>query len=146
VQQYLDAGKVRISYHMIAFLNGDSTTKYSERAANAMAAVYDTSGPTVAKKFHDLLYLHQPPEGTAGLANSQLVAYAVRAGAPRAAISAAVSHGSFDQWVVNATDAMSKAGVTGTPTVFVDGHRLPENLSTTALSTSLKRQIDAKTP
>ena len=42
----------------------------------------------------------------------------------RDAVSPLIEDGAFDQWVVDATDAMSKDGVTGTPTVEIDGQRL----------------------
>ena len=71
--------------------------------------------------FHDELFANQPAEGTAGPTNDDLVDLAVEAGADRATVQAAIDGGDFDQWVKNATDAMSKHGVTGTPTALIDG-------------------------
>ena len=67
LEKQVEAGKVQIQYHVLNFLDDSSTTKYSTRAANALAVVLDTSGPEVAKKFHDLLFENQPAEGSAGL-------------------------------------------------------------------------------
>ena len=121
LQKKVDAGKVRLEYHVLNFLDRSSTTDYSTRSANALAVVLDTSGPTVAKKFHDLLYEHQPQEGSAGLSDAQLVDYAVQAGAPRAAVQTGVKNRTYEQWVKNVTDQASKDGVNGTPTVKIDG-------------------------
>ena len=83
LQAGIDAGKVQVQYHVLNFLDAAPPPSYSTRAANALAVVLDTSGPEVAKKFHDLLYENQPAEGSAGLSDAQLVDYAVQAGATR---------------------------------------------------------------
>ena len=117
-------GKIRVEYRIVSFLDDASENQYSSRAANAAAAVLDSAGVEAFKKFHDTLYANQPAEGTAGPDNDQLVEWAVEAGADRDEVSRAIEGGSFDQWVVDATDAMSKDGVTGTPTIEIDGERL----------------------
>ena len=114
-------GKVQVRYHVLNFLDDRSTTKYSTRAANAYAAVLDDSGPKVAKRFHDLLFENQPEEGSAGISDSRLLQYAVQAGADRGAVSSAMRDRTFEQWVDNGTEQASKDGVTGTPTVKVNG-------------------------
>ena len=121
LEKQVAAGKLRIEYHVLNFLDRSSSTQYSTRAANALAVVLDTSGPTVAKKFHDLLYEHQPQEGSAGLSDAQLVDYAVQAGATKSAVQPGIKNRSFEQWVKNVTDQASKDGVNATPTVKIDG-------------------------
>lgn len=121
LQSGLDSGNVRVRYHVLDFLDRSSSTQYSLRSANAMAVVLNTSGPTVAKKFHDLLYEHQPQEGSAGISDGRLVDYAVQAGATRSAVAKGISGRKYEQWVKNGTDRASKDGVTGTPTVLIDG-------------------------
>ena len=49
------------------------------------------------------------------------MAWAVEAGAAEADVRPLIEDGAFDQFVVNATDQMSRDGVTGTPTVLIDG-------------------------
>jgi len=113
--------RVRFRYHVISFLDRASSSDYSTRAANALAVVLDTAGPKVAKRFHDALYARQPEEGGAGLSDDQLVSLAVAVGADRSRVEAPIRRLAFAQWVRNATDAASKAGVNQTPTVLVDG-------------------------
>jgi protein-disulfide isomerase len=120
----IEAGKVEVEYRVVSFLDQASENEYSSRAANAAAVVLDTAGPEAFKRFHDILFQNQPAEGTAGPENSQLIQWAVEAGADEAEVSAGIENGEFDQWVVDATDAMSKDGVTGTPTVVIDGQKL----------------------
>ena len=124
VTQGIDDGKVRVEYRIVSFLDQASQNEYSSRAANAAAAVLDVAGPDAFKKFHDTLYANQPAENTAGPDNDQLIEWAVQAGADRGQVTEAINSGQFDQWVVDATDQMSKDGVTGTPTIEIDGEKL----------------------
>jgi protein-disulfide isomerase len=121
VRAAIDAGKVKVDYHMVAFLDTHSLNSYSSRALNAAMAVLDTAGPDVFLKFHTILYDHQPAEGTAGPSNQQLIDYAVHAGADKAAVTPKIDGDVYHQWVLNATDQMSKDGINGTPTVFING-------------------------
>ena len=116
---------VQFRYHVVAFLDRASSKRYSTRAMNAYGAVLAAAGPDVAKKFHDALYFQQPEEGSAGLTDDQLVQLAVAAGAEESAVEKPIRDLEYAQWVKNATDAASRAKVTGTPTVEVDGKRLP---------------------
>ena len=123
LEKDIQAGRVQIRYHVLNFLDRSSTTEYSTRAANALAVVLDTSGPTVAKKFHDLLFEHQPQEGSAGLSDAQLTDYAVQAGATKSAVQGGIKDRSFESWVHNGTDQASKDGVNATPTVLINGQK-----------------------
>jgi protein-disulfide isomerase len=121
VRAAIAAGKAKVDYHMVAFLDRSSTTNYSSRALNAAMAVLDTAGPDVFLKYHTLLYDNQPAEGGAGLTDQQLIDYAVQAGADRSKVTGPIRDNKYHQWVLNATDQMSKDGVTGTPTVSING-------------------------
>ena len=116
----VDAGRVRVEYRMVAFLDGESQNEYSTRALNALLATLDTASVEAFKRLHDQLYADQPAEGTAGPDDDALVAAAVAAGAPEAEVRPLIEDRAYAQWIVNATDAMSRNGVIGTPTVFVD--------------------------
>jgi protein-disulfide isomerase len=121
VQAAIAAGKVKVEYHMVAFLDGSSSTNYSSRALNAAAAVLDTAGPEAFLKFHTTAYGQQPAEGSAGVPDSTLIQWAVQAGAPEAKVATLIDNNTYHQWVLNATDQMSKDHVTATPTVYING-------------------------
>jgi protein-disulfide isomerase len=121
VEKAVERGDVKVDYRMLAFLDRASTTDYSSRALNALMVVLDSSGDDAFMKMHRLLFEHQPAEGSAGLSDDQLVEYAVQAGADEDAVRGPIEDEKFAQWVVNATDQMSREGVTGTPTVLIDG-------------------------
>jgi protein-disulfide isomerase len=109
-------GTLSVEYRPVAFLD-----EYSTRASSAAACVMNGSGSAALKKFHDLLYANQPPEGGGGLPNSQLIAYAKQAGAAGSDVASCISNETYKDWAANATEAWSKAGFNTTPTVLLDG-------------------------
>jgi protein-disulfide isomerase len=122
--QLIAAGTVQAHYHGMAFLDTSANDDYSTRALNAAAAVVDTAGPDAYQKFHDLLFENQPPETGSGLTDDQLVEYATQAGA--SGVEQDIRDLTYGDWVAQVTDQASKDGVTGTPTVFVDGTKLDD--------------------
>ena len=126
-QAAIKAGKVKVDYHMVAFLDRSSSTNYSSRALNAAMAVLSTAGPDAFLKFHTIAFDNQPAEGTAGVPDSTLIDWAVQAGATSSKVTPLINGNVYHQWVVNATDQMSKDGVTGTPTIFINGQNQGSN-------------------
>jgi protein-disulfide isomerase len=126
-QAAIDAGKVKVDYHMVAFLDRSSTTNYSSRALNAAMSVLSTAGPDAFMKFRTIAFDNQPAEGSAGEPDSTLIDWAVQAGADRSKVTPLINGNVYHQWVINATDQMSKDGVTGTPTVFINGQNQGSN-------------------
>lgn len=121
VADAVDTGDARVDYRIVSFLDQASENEYSSRAANALYAVQDVAGPDAFAEMHRILYENQPAEGSAGPEDGQLVDWAVEAGADEADARPLIEDQAFAQYVVNATDQMSKDGVTGTPTVLIDG-------------------------
>jgi protein-disulfide isomerase len=129
-------GTVQARYHGMAFLDTSANDSYSTRALNAAAVVVATAGPEAFETFHDLLFANQPAEGGSGLTDDQLVQYAVQAGADAGSVEADISDLTYGDWVKSATDRASQDGVTGTPTVFVNGQELAD-LSADGLSAAV---------
>jgi protein-disulfide isomerase len=142
--RYAAQGRVRVIYRPVAFLDRMSNgTEYSTRAANAYAVVLDEAGPEAAATFHDLLFDDQPEENTSGLSSDHLLDLAIRAGAAESVARAGIERRTYEQWVVNGTDdASRRGGVTGTPTVAVDGRRLP-TLPPFELAPRLRQSVDS---
>jgi protein-disulfide isomerase len=126
-QAAIAAGKVKVDYHMVAFLDRASTTNYSSRALNAAMAVLSTAGPDAFMKFRTIAFDNQPEEGSAGVPDSTLIDWAVQAGADKDQVTPLINGNVYHQWVLNATDQMSKDGVNGTPTVFINGQNQGSN-------------------
>jgi protein-disulfide isomerase len=125
-------GKVQVEYRPFNLL-GD----YSARAAGAFSIVLDKSGPDVAKKFHDLLYENQPSESGPFPDDSDLVTLAVQAGAKEADVKAPIEANEGADWVDRATKAAEKAGVTGTPTILLNGKVFQDYRTSDELASNL---------
>lgn len=117
--QYRDSGDVAVEYRTIAFLDRASTTDYSSRALNASMCVLEDAGPDAWMTLHEALYDQQPPEGGAGLGDDELVRIASDAGAGD--VASCIAERPYDDWAADTTDAVFDEGVSGTPSVFVNG-------------------------
>lgn len=124
LNQKIADGTLKIEYRPIAFLDRMSSTEYSTRALNAAACVRNATGITEWKAYHDLLYKEQPAENTAGLTDTQLTTFANQAGAKAPAVGTCISNGTYRDWASSATDAASKDGVSGTPTIRLNGNNI----------------------
>jgi protein-disulfide isomerase len=121
VEQLGTQGKARVIYHPIAILDGSSTTNYSTRSAAASAcAAVDGKFREYAKA----LFAQQPSEGSAGLSDDQLVQIGTSIGLNDSSFGQCVRDGTYKSWVQHVTDEASAAGVTGTPTVKVNGQQV----------------------
>ncbi|AMB39454.1 thioredoxin domain-containing protein [Arthrobacter sp. TES] len=131
-------GKISLEYRPLGFLDQQSTTNYSSRAANAAACVVNTS-PEKYADFFNLLFERQPSEGGAGISDKDLKAMATEVGA--ANIDSCVDNKEFRPYVKVATQEAAAIGITGTPTVFVDGKQWD---GSTDLNAEIQAAISAK--
>ncbi|GAA1502041.1 DsbA family protein [Nocardioides humi] len=114
-------GKVFVEYRPFDLLS-QAFGDYPIRAANAFALVLEKSGPEAAKRLHDLLYENQPSEEDPdAVSNDDLVDLAVEAGASEGDVRDGIEGLSHQDWVTQATAEADKAGITGTPTILLDG-------------------------
>ena len=143
LKEYAESGDVEVRYHVVSFLDRASEDRYSTRAANALAVVLDTAGAEVAVEFHDALFANQPEEGGAGLSDEQMIDMAVEAGADEDAIAGPIADLKFEPWVEDATEAWSKAGHTGTPTVTVNDEKVDFTSAEDLLANTEKAIADA---
>ena len=118
IADWIEGGTAKVNYHVISFLDGASTTRYSSRAANAMYCAADAG---VFQRYHDLLFANQPAEGSAGLTYDQLVQLGRQAGATGDAFDACVRNRPYADFVSRISEQASRDGILGTPTVLVDG-------------------------
>lgn len=130
------AGTVQLHHHPMAFLDTNSNQQYATRALNAAAVVRVAAGPVGYQKFHDLLFANQPAESGPGLSDDELIAYAQQAGATGPAVEQQIRDLAYGSWVTKVTDQASQDGVTGTPTVFVNGRRI-DDLSESGLTAAI---------
>ncbi|WP_307279307.1 thioredoxin domain-containing protein [Arthrobacter sp. W4I7] len=134
-------GKITVEYRALGFLDSRSTTNYSSRAANAAACVVDES-PEKYAEFVDALFANQPAEGGAGLSDDKLKSMASDIGVD---INSCVDEKTYRPFVKFTTKEASAIGVTGTPSVFVEGKQWGKGASAqTPFPEFLQAAIDAK--
>ncbi|MGA7206432.1 MAG: thioredoxin domain-containing protein [Specibacter sp.] len=116
-----EEGKITVEYRPLGFLDSlSSGTNYSSRAGAAAACVADTS-PSSYKKYLDTLFANQPGENSKGLDNATLEKLATEAGAKD--ITSCVDAKAYRPFMANTTKLATVHGITGTPTVFMDGQQ-----------------------
>jgi protein-disulfide isomerase len=116
----MNDGVARLELRPISFLDETSEgTRYSTRAANAFATVVD-SAPDLAWDFHQALFADQPEEGTEGLSDDDIAAIASDSGVPADTVDRFTDL-TFEQWVAAVTEEAFDSGVTGTPTIKING-------------------------
>jgi protein-disulfide isomerase len=135
-------GKITVEYRPLGFLDTRSTTNYSSRAANAAACVVNES-PEKYADFVNVLFEKQPAEGGAGISDDDLKTMATDVGAK--SIETCVDEKTFRPWVKYTTQQAASIGITGTPTVFVEGEQWGKGESAqTPFEEFLQAAIDAK--
>jgi protein-disulfide isomerase len=121
IDGYLADGTITVVYRPIAILDRLTTTQFSTRAASAAGCASDGGA---LDQYVAAMMAHQPPEGSAGLSDDEIIQIAAGAGLPGSEFVQCVRDRTYRDWVVSNTDAASDRGVTGTPTVFVNGEKL----------------------
>jgi protein-disulfide isomerase len=134
-------GKITVEYRALGFLDNRSSTNYSSRAANAAACVVNES-PEKYAEFVDALFANQPAEGGAGLSDDKLKSMASDMGVN---IDSCVNDKTYRPYVKFTTKEATAIGITGTPSVFVDGKQWGKGDSAqTQFPDFLQAAIDAK--
>lgn len=122
LQENADQGKVYVEFQPINLL---TTFDYSAKALNAFAAVLKHDSPEAALRLHDILYDNQPYEQTSDqVSDDQIADWVKEAGADTDEVRDAMKT-QDTEFFAAAEQAMTTAGIKGTPTVFINGEELP---------------------
>jgi protein-disulfide isomerase len=117
-------GKARVVYHPINLIGSQQTSEpassSSLRAGSAFGCATTT---TDFMAWHDIAFKNQPAEGT-GITDAQLVEWGNQAGVTDASFATCVTDQKYVGWVKRVDAQSGKKGVTGTPSVFVNGKEL----------------------
>ncbi|WP_308646587.1 DsbA family protein [Nocardia cyriacigeorgica] len=113
-------GSAAVEYSVITFLDSMSETEYSSRAGNASFCVAN-SGLDNYQSWLSEMFVQQPVEGGEGLPDSALIDIAESAGYTDSAVAECITNRQFDSYLRMKTDQVLRSGVTGTPTVYVNG-------------------------
>ena len=125
MQALADGGTYKIEYHLATFLDKGLGGSGSRTALAAAGAALN-QGVDAFKKFHDVLYANQPDEREDGFADvNHLLDLADEVpGLKTDAFVKAVQEGTYAPWAARVAQSFDDSGVTGTPTVLLDGAKL----------------------
>ncbi|MFI6448293.1 DsbA family protein [Kitasatospora sp. NPDC050543] len=125
MQALADDGTYKIEYHLATFLDKGLGGKGSRTALAAAGAALN-EGVDKFKQFHDVLYANQPDEreDAFGDVNHMLTLADKVPGLKTDAFTKAVTEGTYAPWAAKVATAFDSSGVTGTPTVKLDGKKL----------------------
>jgi protein-disulfide isomerase len=118
-----------VVYHPMGFLDNLSTTRYSTRAAAASGCASDFDRFV---EYSHQLFEHQPPEGGPGLSDAELVELAHVVGISRIDFATCDFGGRYLDWADYVTQTALAVGISGTPSVFVEGIPVPAHPDTIA--------------
>ena len=126
MQSMAAAGKVKLVLHVKTFLDGSHPGDNSLRAANAAYCAADAGK---FPQYHSTVFANQPATEGEGYTDDQLTSFGKDAGISGSAYDTFVKCVSDQKYkdYAEATETQSgKDGVTGTPTVFLDGKELDQ--------------------
>lgn len=118
-----EAGKVRLVYHPMVFLDDKLGNDSSKTVTNAAACAADAGAYS---RFHDAAMRNQPSGGE-GFAPAQLQQFAVEAGLTGPALAEwkrCETAGTYRAYVLASNETALASGVNGTPTFKLDGQEL----------------------
>jgi len=143
-RQYVEAGKLQITYHPARIIDSKDNGTGSLNGANAAACAQD-EGQFLP--LHDLLYANQPNEQTDPWSSkTPILAIADQIPALKASTTfqTCVTSGTHNGWVQSNADNFNTLGLPGTPTVFLDGQQLSFSQQTpAAVLQYFQQQLDA---
>ncbi|MFC8274202.1 DsbA family protein [Streptomyces sp. NPDC057271] len=128
VDKDVEAGKYKLKYVGATFIDNADQGEGSKNALSALGAALDVS-PEAFMKYKAALYSAQfhPEESQDKFAKDSYlleVADSVPALKGNAEFKKNVENGTFDAWAMKMSAAFDKSGVTGTPTLKMDGKAL----------------------
>jgi protein-disulfide isomerase len=118
VDNYVASGKARYVFRHYPFLDDRAASKESDQAANASMCAAEQG---MFWEYHDYLFANWNSENAGAFSDKRLVAYGEALGLDMAAFNACFEENRFQDDIQQDLADGTRAGVTGTPSVFVNG-------------------------
>ncbi len=124
IEAYGDSGQVRVDYLHYLIIDRNVGGNESQQAAEASECAGQQGQ---FWNYHEILFTNQRGEGQGAFADKRLVAMAEAIGLDMTAFNTCFNS-SATAGLVSADEALATSlGVRGTPTIFVNGARVPDN-------------------
>lgn len=122
VTDYVESGKIAIKFRNLTYIDGDPFLgPDAPAAARAGLAVWNHD-PESYWSYHEYVLRNQPPESKRWATADRLTSFAQKAGvADPSVIRTAIQEQQYEDALRATSDAVTNAGVSGTPTLLVDG-------------------------
>jgi protein-disulfide isomerase len=138
VQKLAAEGKVKVVYHPFTIFLGEQPAQDNSVRAWAAARCVPAAQWLA---FHNLLYSNQPSErASGGFPVSQLLAVGRKAGLTSSSFTTCVTNQRYAAEDVPFSEQILKGGITGTPTVRLNGHVVSNQILLTP-GTGLEKMI-----
>jgi protein-disulfide isomerase len=135
INQQVESGKVRVVYYPVTL---DQFGRPTELSANSFACAADEGK---GRQMHDALYVNFRQDWTV----DQLVVLGESVGLDSGSFRSCVREEKFAGWVKSVDQTATDRGVSGTPTVLVDGKQLDaEDTSPAALRLAIEDALAGK--
>lgn len=121
IQNLVATGRARYVFHNYPFLDDGSVNKESDQAANAAMCANEQ------EKFwemHSILYANMGAENMGGFSDRRLQAMGESLGLDMDAFNSCLDANKYEAEIQADIDLAQQWGVSGTPTVFVNGQRV----------------------
>ncbi|MFE1558789.1 DsbA family protein [Streptomyces sp. NPDC058734] len=145
VKKDVEAGKYKLRYYGATFIDNGVKGEGSKNALSALGAALNVS-PEAFLEYKGALYskaLHPEETNDAFAEDDYLlkVADTVPALKDNAEFKKAVQDGTYDRWAMDMSEAFNKSGVTGTPTLKMDGKKIETPATPEAFTAAIDKAL-----
>jgi protein-disulfide isomerase len=133
IKDYVNTGKIKFAFRNYAFLGQESTW--------AAEAAYCANDQGKFWDYHDYLYKHQGQENSGAFSKANLEQFAADLGLNTTQFNSCLDSDKYATQVANDVKDGQTAGVTGTPTSFVDGQSVVGAQPYSAFKTLIDQEL-----
>ncbi|HEX8965534.1 MAG TPA: DsbA family protein [Patescibacteria group bacterium] len=145
MKEYVDSGKVQFAFRHYAFLDKANFDKTSQDTESTWSAEASECANEQGKfwEFHNYLFSHQGQENAGNFNKDKLKEFAKALNLNTDKFNSCLDSNRYKEKVLQDFLDGQKAGVSGTPTVFIDGKPLVGYTPYTAFKTLLDAELKA---
>jgi protein-disulfide isomerase len=143
IQNDVVNGKVYYQFMQFPFIDDNVSTKESHQAANASMCA---AAQNKFWEYHDMLFANWNGENQGSFTNKRLVAFAQDLGLNMNEFNTCFQNNTYKDQINKDLAEGQAAGVTGTPSIFVDGKIVQPSPNTVPSYSDIQKAIDAAMP